>query len=40
MRRLNRDLTGLQITLDRIAAQAGVPVATDEEIDAALARET
>lgn len=31
-----REVIGLRITLGRLAEQAGVQVATDEEIDAAL----
>jgi hypothetical protein len=34
--RTRRDVTGMRITLNRMAAQAGVSTATEEEIDAAL----
>lgn len=34
--RIRREVVGLRITLGRLAEQAGVPVATDDEIDAAL----
>jgi hypothetical protein len=36
MYRTHRKIMGVQITLRRLAEQAGVPVATDEEIDAVL----
>jgi hypothetical protein len=31
--RTRRDVTGIRITVNRMAAQAGVQIATDEEID-------
>jgi hypothetical protein len=34
--KMRRELIGVRITLNRIAEQAGVAVATDAEIDAAL----
>jgi len=39
MYRMHRKITGVEITLRRLAEQAGVQVATDEEINAALDEE-
>lgn len=39
MYRMGREITGVRITLGRIAAHAGVPAATDEDIDIALDEE-
>lgn len=38
--KMRRELIGVRITLSRMAEQAGVTVATDAEIDAALAQES
>ncbi|MGH3852249.1 MAG: hypothetical protein ACRDR6_01870 [Pseudonocardiaceae bacterium] len=38
--RLQREAIGTRITLSRMAAQAGLRVASEEEIDAALDEET
>lgn len=37
--RTRRDVTGIRITVERMAERAGVPVATDADIDAALDEE-
>lgn len=40
MYRMRREVTSVRITLGRMAAHAGVPAATDEDIDIALDEET